>query len=302
MQHPLPHFLGDSFNSFETHPFDLTEESILSGVEDGRLIEWDAATGTPAREFVGHASGITSLAVAGETWTALSGSADGTLILWDLKTGDALRRFSGHNGPVTSVSITPGGQTAVSGGEDGALILWNVHSGEEFRRFTDQACRVNAVALSPAGDSILSTHRDLTLRKWDAQTGDLLATATIHCRPDHLALNADGTTVLVSCENIISQWDVMDWRAQQPFLGPDAAYLNALTISTDGHLGLSASSEGTLYLWDWLICRMCADLIRPAVGTPRAKEKMGSLVGSFRWLSSDEREKQDHLNSRCLVK
>jgi WD40 repeat protein len=56
---------------------------------------------------------------------------------------------------------------------------------------------------------------------------------------------------LVSCENLLYLWDVQNWHEQQRFLG-HTAYINALYISSDGSLGLSASSDNTLRLWSLL--------------------------------------------------
>jgi WD40 repeat protein len=116
------------------------------------------------------------------------------------------------------------------------------------KQIAAHSLRVNAVALSTNGSWILSTSNDLLLRLWDRNTGEVLREQTINCRPDKLSLSEDGKLALFSCEGLIYLWDVQNWREQQRLLG-HTAYINALDISSDGKVGLSAASDNTVRLW-----------------------------------------------------
>jgi WD40 repeat protein/transcriptional regulator with XRE-family HTH domain len=222
--------------------------TALSGSMDGSLILWDLSTGSLIREFTGHARKVTSLSVASDGSVFLSGSEDGTMILWDLASADPIRRFDSQNGPVTSVALEAGGHTALSGSEEGILSIWDVDNGLILKQIAAHALRVNAVAMSTDGSWILSTSNDLLLRLWDRHTGEILKEQTINCRPDKLSLSGDGTLALFSCEGLTYLWDVQNWREQQRLLG-HTAYINALDISSDGKVGLSAASDNTVRLW-----------------------------------------------------
>ena len=222
--------------------------TAVSGSEDGSLILWDLTTDTPLKEFIGHAGSITSLSAAVDGSTVLSGSSDGTMILWDFASGALIQRFDGLKGSITDVALGSAGRTALSGSEKGELILWNVDSGKPNLQFAGHSTRVNAVTISSDGRLILSSGEDLYLRLWDGQTGEMLQQYRVNCRPDNLALDQDGKIALVSCEGLLYLWDIQNWRDQQRFLG-HSDYINALDISPDGTLGLSASSDNTLRLW-----------------------------------------------------
>jgi WD40 repeat protein len=128
------------------------------------------------------------------------------------------------------------------------LILWDVDSGQAVQHFAGHSLRVNAVAISSDGKLILSTSEDTYLRLWDGQTGEMLNQQAINCRPDKLAFSPDGRASLVSCESVLYLWDVQNWREKQRLLG-HTTVINALDISSDGSLGISASSDGSLRLW-----------------------------------------------------
>jgi WD40 repeat protein/transcriptional regulator with XRE-family HTH domain len=222
--------------------------TAVSGSLDGSLILWDLGTGSIIREFIGHTGSVTSLSVASAGSVFLSGSEDGTMILWELASGAPIQRFDSQNGAVTSSALDPGGHTALSGSADGMLSLWDVDSGQMVKQIAAHALRVNAVAMSTDGSRILSTSNDLVLRLWDRDSGEVLREQTINCRPDKLSLSGDGTLALISCEGLIYLWDIQNWREQQRLLG-HTAYINALDISSDGRVGLSAASDHTLRLW-----------------------------------------------------
>lgn len=222
--------------------------SALSGSTDGSLVLWGLTTGSPIREFIGHTGSITSLSPATDGSVFLSGSTDGTMVLWDLTSGARIRRIEGQTGAITTVALEPGGHTAISGSEEGALILWDIDSGQAVKHFAGHSSRVSTAALSSDGSRILSAGWDRYLRLWDRHTGEILNQQVVNCRPDKLAFGQDGRMALLSCESLLYLWDVQDWREQQRFLG-HTAYINALDMSSDRSLGLSAASDNTLRLW-----------------------------------------------------
>jgi WD40 repeat protein len=66
------------------------------------------------REFKGHASPVTTVALFPDGRRGLSGSLDHTVRIWDLKTGSELIRLEGHTDAVEAVAIIPDGKRALS--------------------------------------------------------------------------------------------------------------------------------------------------------------------------------------------
>lgn len=253
---------GTELRRFEGHTgwvnavaFSPDGKTALSGSGDGMLILWEVETGDVIRRFEEHTDGVNSVAFGPDGQTALSGSDDTTLILWDVATGEAIRRFKGHTGGVTRVTFSPNGQTVLSASEDTTMILWDVATGEAIRRFEGHKKTVTGAVFHPDGHTILSISPDLSLRSWDLETGEEIHWHEFPAHPDSLAITPDGRTILFSIQHDLHQWDVGRWQESGRLAGHEVgakgvAAVNSIAISPDGRLALSASSDGTLRLWN----------------------------------------------------
>jgi WD40 repeat protein/transcriptional regulator with XRE-family HTH domain len=231
--------------------FSLDGQTLISGAEDASLIQWNT-NGEWVREFVGHTGSINDLAIVADTGSLLSGSADGVLILWDLTTGDILQRYGESLSPIVSIAVAKDSLISVSAHQDGSLVLWSLYKSQPIKIITGWGSDIDSVAISADGSWILLTNRtmaDLFLRKIDSQSGNLLNQQLFGCTPGDLALSPDASYALVACQTAIFQVDIQNWNVRRSFSeSPD--FITDISISQDGRLGLSASSDGSLRLWN----------------------------------------------------
>ncbi len=220
---------------------------LISGGEDGKLILWDANTGEEIRRLDGHNGGITSLAVDSNSGDLLSGSKDGTLILWDLQTGKLLRRFAEQSTPVTAVAISIGQPVIAAGYKDGTVILWGLNNSEMITKVESNGYPIMGVVISQDGDWVLST-AGFDLRMIDTQTGMISRKQSWGGMPELLALSPDENTLYIG-RNILTQFDLKNWREQQVFFGSSNT-VTALVTSQKQPLGLVGYLDGTIRLWD----------------------------------------------------
>jgi WD40 repeat protein len=231
--------------------FSTDGQILISGAEDGSLILWDV-NGVMVRELRGNSGSITGLAIVPGTGFLLSGSADGFLILWELKTGIRVQVYEEIFSPITALAVAANRLTAVTAHQDGSLQLWSLYKSQPIRHFENQGKAINSVAIGPDGSWILFTNSamsNLFLRRIDSLTGTLLNQQMFGCVPGHLALNSDALYAMVTCQEVIYQVYIQNWKIQQSFSeSPDT--IDAIDISHDGRLGLSASRDGSMRLWN----------------------------------------------------
>jgi len=141
---------------------DRVQSLLVVGASDGTITVLDTSAEPirPRRTLVGHADGVTSLAINAQCDVVLSGSHDRTVRLWELETGRLLRQFEGHRAPISSVALyyTPEQRMAVSVSEDGEVLTWNLQPGVGPRKLsyadeTTDGSRgpIAALAASPSG-------------------------------------------------------------------------------------------------------------------------------------------------------
>jgi len=125
-----------TFNSLSYSP-DSGRLLTALGEPDNTLVLWDAFSGRPIYNLVGHSADVLSGAFGPDGTIALSGGLDTRLILWDLLNGQIIREYSGHTAPVRQVVFVPAGGLAYSRSdslEDG-LLAWSVQSARETVNF-----------------------------------------------------------------------------------------------------------------------------------------------------------------------
>jgi WD40 repeat protein len=104
---------------------------VVSGLYNGTVRLWDAATGALLQILDGHSDSVNSVAFSPDGKQVVSGLDDKTVRLWDAATRTALQTLEGHSSWVNSVAFSPDGQAVntllISKdwiAEGGTNILW----------------------------------------------------------------------------------------------------------------------------------------------------------------------------------
>ena len=98
---------------------------LASGSLDNTVRLWDARWVRPQQTFIGHTSGVYSVAFSPNGKILVSGGFS-EVCLWDVETGVLRHILKGHTNRINSVAFSPNGKILASGSSDHTVILWDL--------------------------------------------------------------------------------------------------------------------------------------------------------------------------------
>jgi WD40 repeat protein len=108
--------------------------------------------------------------------------------------------------------------------------------------------KVYAVDFSPDSTQLATADGNGFVRIWDLQSGDEVATLENSSSVRGLGYHPEGKTIAVSIKDQIVIWDIESQKQLHTL--SHVGSLDTIGYSDDGKWFASASSEGTIYLWD----------------------------------------------------
>ncbi len=264
---------------------EFAEDGSTFACADVSITFWVADVATGREQFTytltGHTKSIWKTALSPDRRILASGSYDTTIRLWDIVTGNPLFVLSGHKNGVGALAFSPDGSMLASGSRDKTIRLWDTATGTERFTLTGHLGEVESVDFSPDGSTLGSGSWDGTIRLWDIASLKKMDTPPWKKRESHstilgrhgggvlsVVFSPDGKTLVsADTEGSLLLWHA-DTNPQVPAqswlrgnftaeslamstLQGHTSWIRNLEFSVDGSTLISASSDGTILLWDW---------------------------------------------------
>lgn len=230
---------------------------VMSSHDQLRLWDLTWTNGVMLKKMEGHSSSVRAVTVSRDGQFIASGDVNGKLIIWSGDTGTPVstRAISAHTDRLRSLDFSPDGTILATGSKDKSAKLWNTKTWEMHGKPIDCGTRATCVRFSPTiGELTLAIATDRHIEIWDIRTWICIAKleSAFHAGNCSLVWTPDGTRLLSGGSTwnpTIREWDTSTWQpVGDPWVG-HTAYIDALAISPNGRLVVSASDDNHVRLW-----------------------------------------------------
>lgn len=270
---PLLISFGDHVQALAWSP-DGKTLAVGGSNSNGKVLRlFDAQTGEPRGDLLGHTDGVLSIRFNAAGTQLLTSGYDNTARIWDLKTNKELRALRGHSWWVWSAEWSPDERSVVTAGHDGKCIVWDLAAAtndkpETLALFTGHTGPVYAAAWSPDGQRIASAGYDQRVLVWDRTQAkpfpfDKLTANAAVPPPVYLPLvghhgpvravkffpDSTGRLMSTSQDNTVRVWDAASGKTIQTLRGHSGRVSSAAFVDNGARI-LSASHDRLLKLWN----------------------------------------------------
>ena len=272
-------------------------EQVVTSGRDGVARVYEAETGAPLFDLVGHRDWVESARFTGGVGSSVvTSSLDGTVRVWDAVFQPLTHEFADVHAPVASIAFDDHGrlqvvtadrrlhvldprtgrQTSVgpapphgrrvAGPDDSAATIRGrtvvLRTDGHRRILRGHRDRVTSVAFSRDGGLLASSSLDHDVRIWGVLTGDLVRVLQ-HNTAVHDAQFSPDDRWLVSAANKAGLWDVRSGEIVLRLRGHDGT-TSAAAFDPTGRIIVTGGVDGTVRRYHCEMCGGVDDLLRIA--------------------------------------
>jgi eukaryotic-like serine/threonine-protein kinase len=198
----------------------------------------------------------------------ITASTDGTSRIWRAENGKLVAQLDGHRGPIYAAVISSDGRRAVTASQDYTAKVWDAGTGKLLASLDGHTEDVYQARFSPDGARVVTASADRTAKLWDARTGKLLGSLDGHTDDVLMAAfspDLDGARVVTaSADRTARLWDTRTGKLLATLDGGTDDLVDA-AFSADGTHIMTASRDGTIWVWDVHLEARKPDAIQPII-------------------------------------
>lgn len=220
---------------------------IAVGCKDDQVHLFEAWTGKPVRDLLGHAKWVESVAFAADGSLLASGSSDASVRLWDPTTGAERARLLGHRSVVRGVCFLPSGRL-LSASHDGTVREWDATPALARGRRLSFAETAYHGCESPDGTTLAVGFANGDLRLYRTEDGtELRQLAGPGPWLNWVRWSGDGRSLLAAGAAGVGVWDVTSGERLHDL--PTGAGVDCAAWSASGRLVAAVSRNSKARLW-----------------------------------------------------
>jgi cytochrome c len=221
----------------------VSDNDVLSGAFDTRVILWDRARAVALRVLRLHEGNVTATAFLPDGGYA-SGGQDGRVALWPAQGIEPRQVTQEHQAPVAGLALAPDGATLAAGGWDGRLQLLTLAADEVTVIDAHRGGMVMGLGYLPDG-RLVTVGSDLRLIIWQGVRP--AAVIGLPASPSGLAMAA-GKAAVIFADGAVRLYDtegVMAERrlTERPLTAIAASRDTVAAASVDGGVWIMESAD-----------------------------------------------------------
>jgi WD40 repeat protein/serine/threonine protein kinase len=258
--------------------FSSDGQTLVTASDDGKVRLWDVATCTLRATIAAHEMVAYARFTPDGRGLVSGGRKDGRVKLWDLATRQELKAIKANEKDLELFVFSPDGKILATAGGDGYVKLWNLADLSLKKSLLVRPGTVYGLAFSADGTRLATGDAAGYLGVWDLATGKVCDgfESARHADDIQAVGFAAGDRMIVSASGspFLNLWDAATGQLLGWLLG-HTDKIWGVSVSPDGKSLATASSDGTVKLWDARPPRHDRSI------SPMTVRRKGSMAFSF---------------------
>ncbi|WP_414542656.1 DUF4082 domain-containing protein [Nostoc sp. CCY0012] len=232
--------------------FSSDGQTLATGIEDSRIILFDAKSGQEKRTLKGHQGlPVTEVVFNPKGGKLASVGRDTVLRIWDVEKGEQTQSLTGHENPTRTVAYSPDGTTIATAGEDSRIALWDEN--KLLRILQGHRGFVNDIAFSPDGTSLVSASEDGRIILWNVESGKQVLTLRGHAQGVTSVAFSPTRNLVASAskDSTVRLWELAkNTGTQSQILEGPTKPMATVAFSPNGQFLAAGGDENKLFVWN----------------------------------------------------